>query len=252
MNSVHTKVAAISEQFDTCGYAIAEGLADAKCLEMLRPLYDGIIDGSIPCPTADRKLGGLTTQVVMPHLHFPELEANSAVKAASKIVARNQDTDDPELVFSMMIYKPGGHPHETPWHTDVSYAGVPTAPIGAAVPNNTVMTFWLALDDVDEDMGCMEFIPGRQEQPMPEHYVYSGEPTADDRLLAIRNPEKALDLDEAKKCPLKAGSATIHGYNTPHFTAPNRSDRGRRAFIFAFNHPQALRRVGRALSDTGS
>ena len=102
------------------------------------------------------------------------------------------------------------------------------------VPNNLTIPFWLALDDVDETMGCMEFIPAIQRNPMPEHIVASGEATDDARLLAIRDPESVLDLSTTVKCPLAAGSATIHGYSTPHFTGPNQSTRQRRAFIFSF------------------
>jgi Phytanoyl-CoA dioxygenase (PhyH) len=61
----------------------------------------------------------------------------------------------------------------------MSYAGRPVFPAGAHVPNNCVTTFWIAIEDVNEDMGCMEFIPGMQDGPMPEHCVFSGEPMAE-------------------------------------------------------------------------
>ena len=32
---------------------------------------------------------------------------------------------------------------------------------------DVVAQFWLALDDIDETMGCMEFIPGGHRAPMP-------------------------------------------------------------------------------------
>jgi hypothetical protein len=238
----------LAADFGRDGFAVAEGLADADCLATLRPIYDGFIDGSIECPTSDRKLGGLTRQIITPHLYSPELRRNPAVEHAREIARAIQGVDKPEFVFSMMIYKPGGHPHDTPWHQDMSYAGVPTLPTGTIVPNNIVVTFWLAIDDVTEDMGCMEFIPGVQEGPMPEHVVYAGEPDASDRLLAIRDPDHRLPVERAVKCPLKAGSATIHGYGTPHFTAPNRTDRGRKAFIFSFNHPDTTAIIGRILA----
>jgi ectoine hydroxylase-related dioxygenase (phytanoyl-CoA dioxygenase family) len=76
---------------------------------------------------------------------------------------------------------------------------------------------------------------------MPEHRVASGDPDDESRLLEMTAPARDLDLDTAVPCPLSAGSATMHGYATPHYTGPNRSsDRGRRAFIFSFAHPNAL------------
>jgi ectoine hydroxylase-related dioxygenase (phytanoyl-CoA dioxygenase family) len=110
-------------------------------------------------------------------------------------------------------------------------------------PGDVVAQFWLALDDVDETMGCMEFVPGAHRQPMPEHHVASGDPSDEGRLLAIVDPAAKLDLSLAVKCPLTAGSATVHGYTTPHFTGPNRSARGRRAFIFSFANMVALRQL---------
>ena len=117
----------------------------------------------------------------------------------------------------------------------MSYISQPTSPPGLTIPNDTVLQFWLALDDVSEEMGCMEFIPGFHKQPMPEHYVASGDPNDEGRLLAIVDPGQQMDLESAVRCPLKAGDATVHGYATPHFTGPNRSaDKDRPAFIFSF------------------
>lgn len=136
-----------------------------------------------------------------------------------------------------MIYKPGGHDKDTPWHMDMSYTPMPALWAGARVPNNLNIIFWLALDDVDETMGCMEFIPRVQNNPMSEHFVASGEANEDTRLLAIRDPESVLDLSTAVQCPIPAGSATVHGYSVPHFTGPNRSTWQRRAYIFSFARP---------------
>ncbi len=238
----------IAASFKRNGFAVAEGLADQKCLDKLLPIYDAFIDGSIECPTGMRRLGGLTRQIINPHLYSSELRDNTAVENAYRIAKRLQEVDEPDFVFSMMIYKPGPHPHQTPWHQDVSYAAAPTMPKGTSVPNNVVLTFWLALNDVSEDMGCMEFLPGKQDDPIPQHFVYSGEPQADDRLLAIANSENIFDLSKSQKCPLDAGSATIHGYNTPHFTEPNQTNRPRRALIFSFNRPDAQQVIGREIT----
>jgi len=109
------------------------------------------------------------------------------------------------------------------------------------------------LDDVDEHMGCMEFIPGVYHKPMPEHFVSSGDPEDEGRLLAMVNPERDLDLLTRVACPLKAGGATVHGYATPHYTGPNRSStRGRPAFIFSFANPDALANISGDRGDWGS
>lgn len=108
------------------------------------------------------------------------------------------------------------------------------------MPYDAIAQFWIALDDVDETMGCMEFIPGVHEQPMAAHRVASDDPDDEGRLLEIVDPASAFDLSRAVPCPINAGSATVHSYSTPHFTAPNRSVRGRRAFIVSFANLAAL------------
>lgn len=237
LERVGSDVTKVADQFALNGFAVVNDLADAECVEELRKGYDGILDGTIPCPTKDHMLGGVTRQVQNPHRYHSVFRSNAAVERAKAHASAILGCDNPEIIFSMMIYKPGGHPVETPWHVDLSYTKMPTLWAGASVPNNLNITFWLALDDVDETMGCMEFIPGKQNDPMLEHVVASGDPTAEGRLLAIRDPATALDLSTAVKCPLRAGSATVHGYATPHFTGPNTSTRQRRAYIFSFARP---------------
>lgn len=228
------------DRFERDGFAIVDGLADRETVAELGSVYDDMLSGAVPCPGTDRALGGITRQIMVPHQHHPLFANNPAVDEARRISRDLVRCEDPQFLFSMLIYKPGGHPHETPWHQDVSYAGMPFKRAGTHWPGHVIAQFWLALDDVDGTMGCMEFIPGVHRQPMPEHYVASGDPADPARLLAIVDPAKDLDLSTAVKCPLTAGSATVHGYTTPHYTGPNRSTRGRRAFIFSFANMDLL------------
>ena len=233
-------------RFARDGFAVISNLADRATVSMLGKVYDDMLSGAVPCPGTDRALGGLTRQIMVPHVHDRIFIDNDAVAEAQRISVNLMHCDSPQFFFSMLIYKPGGHPHATPWHQDMSYARLPFTQPGTQWPGDVVAQFWLALDDVDETMGCMEFIPGAHRQPMPEHYVASGDPSDDGRLLAMRDPAEKLDLSQAIKCPLAAGSATVHGYTTPHYTGPNRSSRGRRAFIFSFANMDVLSQLVRA------
>ncbi|MDJ0979094.1 MAG: phytanoyl-CoA dioxygenase family protein [Erythrobacter sp.] len=231
----------IKDRFQTDGFAVVRGLVGKKGLAELQAAYDDALSGKTDFEADDRHLGGLTRQLMNPHLHDARFAENEAVRNAAQIAGGIIGTSDLPLMFSMLIYKPPGHRHETPWHQDMAYAGRPVTEAGATLPNDAILQFWLALDDVDEETGCMTFIPGKQADPMPEHIVSSGDPDDEGRLMAMTHPERDLDLSKAVPCALDAGSATVHGYAAPHYTGPNRTkDRHRRAFIFSFANANAL------------
>ena len=230
----------IAKRFERDGFAVVEGLADADLTARLGGLYDDVLAGRIACGEDDRQLGGVTRQVMLPHRHHEGFASNPAIDRARELSKDFVRSDEPEFLFSMLIHKPGGHVHETPWHQDVSYSEQPFAAPGTRWPGHVIAQFWLALDDVDETMGCMEFVPGEHTKPMPEHVIASGDPDYEGRLLTTKDPEAAYDLDRVVRCPVPAGSATVHSYSTPHRTGPNASDRGRRAFIFSFANAPLL------------
>lgn len=230
----------LESRFGETGFAVIEDLIAPEALEALRAGYDALLAADAGAEAGDRYLGGLTRQIMSPERLHPVFADNPALRAAAPLAQRLTGSEGAQMTFSMLIYKPPGHLFETPWHQDLAYAALPTAPAGVTIPFNVVVQFWMALDDVDETMGCMEFAPGRHREPMAEHHVASGEPTDAGRLLAIKAPEQALDLQAVVKAPLRAGSATVHGYTTPHRTGPNVSPRQRRAYIFSFADPARL------------
>ncbi len=229
-------------RFRDDGFLVFEQLADAATVGALGAAYDQVLTGEVSC-AGDRKLGGLVRQIMSPELHHPLFADNKALDAGRAIARQILHVDDPHIGLQMLIYKEPGQTAETPWHQDFAYVGMPFTPAGATVPFDASVMFWLALDDVDTDNGCMHFVPGGHLAPLQSHYVASGDPEDPGRLLAIREPEKALDLTTAVACPLHAGGATMHSFGTPHYTSGNRTtDRRRRAYIFNFTKPEFAKR----------
>jgi ectoine hydroxylase-related dioxygenase (phytanoyl-CoA dioxygenase family) len=215
----------------TDGYQVVEQLVDANTVAVLRAAYDELLDGAVACPT-DRQLGGITRQVMVPSMSHPVFADNAALDAGRSIVAELYGTPTAARTYDMLIYKPPGHPHETPWHQDGGYFGRPVAPPGTPITFRSVQ-FWLALDDADTENGCMHFVPGRPRTETLEHVVAAGDPDDEGRLVGLADPATQLDLSTAVACSLRAGGATMHLAGTPHYTPPNRSaDRPRRAYIF--------------------
>lgn len=223
--------AADAARFCRDGYLAIEDFVSPELLGQLRQAYDGIIDGTTVA-RGDRLLGGLTRQVMLPCRAHPLFDRNEAVYRGIQVARILLGTDAVRRSFDMLIYKPPGHPHATPWHQDLSYARQPFAAAGTPIPH-TSLQFWIALDDVDAENGCMHFASGPYSATLLEHRVAAGDPADDGRLLELVDAERQLQGARIDAVPLRAGSATVHGYGTPHYTPPNASaDRPRRAYIF--------------------
>ena len=215
------------QSFRDDGFLRIEAMLDLETVETLRDYYDNVLRGDIAID-GDRLLGGLIRQVMVPSQQIDYFRENPALSAGREIAQQLLETIDVHFFFDMLISKEPDQLSETPWHNDYSYSGVPTAPAGH-LSRLTTLQFWVALDDVDEENGCMQFIPGSHKLPSPEHYVASGEPDAHNRLLAARD----VDTSRAVACPLPAGGCTVHSSATLHSTGGNRSPtRHRRAYIF--------------------
>lgn len=229
------------ERFRRDGFLAFPRLADAATVAEIGRIYDAMLAGEIDVTPTDNPLGRTTRQIMLPSTYHPIFRDNAALDAAREIARALLGAADPRPVFDMLIYKEPGQLATTPWHQDYSYARMPFTPAGVSIPSDEYVQFWVALDDVDEDNGCMHFIPGAHRGKLLEHYIAGGDADYTQRLLAIRDPEAKLDLATAVACPLKAGGATVHNYGTPHFTPGNRTtDRPRRAYIFNFaNRPPA-------------
>jgi len=228
-------------QFRADGFVAFERFVDGGALEDLRADYDRVLSKEVDCGENDRQLGGITRQIMLPSVHLPSIRQNPAFAKAKVVAAELLGCDEAVYGYDMMIYKPPGHPEETPWHQDLGYFQMPFSPAGRRSDSFTVQ-FWIAVDDAAVETGCMHFVPGVHEEPMREHYIHSGDVDYEGRLLAMRDPETVLDLSTAVPCPLPAGGATAHLEGTPHYTPANTSrDRHRRAYIVNFNDPTRLR-----------
>lgn len=215
------------KQFQRDGFTCIQRLIEPAVVQELRTLYDRFLRREIDSGTDDRPLGGIIRQVMHPHKHHSYFQDNPALTGGLHIGPQLLG-EEVEFQFDMLISKPPGTTSETPWHQDWAYSEKPFAPAGKPIVNR-YLQFWVALDDVDTQNGCIHFIPGRHEGGLLEHYIASGDPSDPSRLLAT--DEAAAS--KAIACPLPAGGCTIHTMGTPHFTGGNTTtNRDRRAYIF--------------------
>ncbi len=108
----------------------------------------------------------------------------------------------------------------TPWHQDLPYW--PMNEKGA-------LSIWIALDDVDENNGCMMFVP-RSRNVGKLNPISLVEPQN------IFDYVRDTDISGTRPviCRMKAGSCTFHDGLCFHYAHANRTDRPRRALAVIY------------------
>jgi hypothetical protein len=127
--------------------------------------------------------------------------------------------------FDHAIYKPAFNGVATSWHQDEAYA-----------LERRILSahFWVPLQTVTREMGCMEFIPGSHRGALWRHR--RRDPLRDSHALEVAG----VDASMAVPCPIRAGDATVHFPRTVHYTGPNRTGTPRLAWALEFGPRRAL------------
>ena len=111
-----------------------------------------------------------------------------------------------EYRFDHAIYKPAFNGRATAWHQDEAYT---------LDPGLVTAHFWVPVQDVSVEMGCMQFIPGSHRERIRPHRPL-------ERLRHAHALETLdVDVSRAVACPLRAGDVTVHFPRTLHYTGPN-------------------------------
>jgi len=108
----------------------------------------------------------------------------------------------------------------TPWHQDWPYW--PMRETGA-------FSIWIALEDVDENNGCMMFVPKTQRIKN----LKSVSLVAPEDIFA-QDGAREVDRNTAAIVRMKAGGCTFHDGLTFHYAHANKTDRPRRALAIIY------------------
>lgn len=218
------------QEFLDEGFTRVDQLILPKEVEQLRALYNELLADVKKTEGLRSDLAGedsrgksveRITQIMRPSLVEPRLLENAAYDRA-RAWAQQALGADIELDFDMLINKSPRTDTETPWHQDAAY--------WIKMPDHRAVSCWLALDEVDEENGCMWFIPRSGAEILPH------QPAAKGGALRC-----AVEIDTKRAVPryLRPGGCTFHDGYTLHYSGGNRSDRHRRALILNFR-PQAM------------
>jgi phytanoyl-CoA hydroxylase len=135
---------------------------------------------------------------------------------AAALVGEAVEAQEPEW-----FNKPPGTDHATPPHQDNYYFCL-------RPPN--VVTLWLALDPVDEENGCLRYLPGSHRQGIRPHAATTV--VGFSQGISDYGP---LDKAREQTIVLAPGDLVAHHGETIHRADANRSAaRNRRAFAMVF------------------
>mmetsp|Transcript_62444 Transcript_62444/g.123425 ORF Transcript_62444/g.123425 Transcript_62444/m.123425 type:complete len:322 (-) Transcript_62444:100-1065(-) len=234
----------LKREFHENGVLAVPGLVDALNVPVYAELYHRIITGEINASAhrhdLGKHLGGNKENV--PQIMWPSLYFNwKQGPLHSRALALAQALLGPDMVFDfdMLIYKGPGQDNPFPWHQDAGYwkSGMR----GIEFPDTRSTSIWVALDDADEQNGCMWMVPGsHKENVVYDHVpVKQGHHTIHTGGKVDARAQVLIDTRQ-RSYPIVAGGAVLNTGLTLHFTGGNLSpDRPRRAYIANFR-PAAM------------
>lgn len=196
-------------------------LDDATVADLLLGL-----DAFVPDAVPDGPYGVLRHD---PWRRLPAFAAVLAVGSVAEAARRVLGVDQVVLFQDHVVWKPPGTREEVRWHQDRSYWPL-DAPLG--------VTLWIALDDADEDNGCLRYVVATHllGERRPADFVPGAVLGGVGALPPIDLTGREADIESA---PCRMGEGLAHDPWVWHASPPNDSDRHRRAWSLTFVTPEA-------------
>lgn len=170
-------------------------------------------------------------QILHPRSFAPELIDHRFYQGA-RAIAEQLLGRGVRFKADISLMKPARIGGATPWHQDEAFQDPKF--------DYDEVSFWLALQPVDETNSCMAYLPGSHRGPVLPH----GFPGGDARIHALECVS-GFDLRDAVACSIPAGWCVIHTGRTLHGAGPNLSDGDRMAYVLIFDRVPTPARVAR-------
>lgn len=183
----------------------------------------------------EQRLKGLATgnKNQLNYVHLLFRFANEMVRN-EKLLDAVEAILGPDILIwgSTFFIKEPGTDTFVSWHQDLKYWGLSD--------ENGQVSAWIALNDVKQDNGCMQFLPGTHKGEMLSH-----RDTFDEGNILTRGQEASFDLNEDAivHVELDPGQVSFHHGKLLHASPPNRSDRRRIGLAVQFIAPHVEQKV---------
>lgn len=141
-------------------------------------------------------------------------------KRVATAIAQLTGASEVRIWHDQIQYKPAQVGGVNMWHQDAPYWPI-LAPM-------TEVSAWIALDDVDEDNGCMSMVPGSHRWGNNIDFLHSLKNYED---MPKRFENHSIEI---VRCPVKQGEVHFHHALTWHGSHANTSGRPRRAIAIHY------------------
>jgi len=216
--------------------AVAESAVEVLREETLRVIHDyehGIIRDRKPVMVSN--LAGNPENPVWQIVNiwegsaaFEDLLQNEViVEEVAQIMTSIMDAHEIRLFHDQIQYKPAKQGGVNMWHQDSPYWPI-------LRPKDVQLTAWVALDDVDEENGCMSMVPGTHLLGDNIPFLHSLK-----SFDAMPTEFQGHEL-RVVPCPVASGQVHFHHPLTWHGSPANRSGRPRRAIALHFMTERAV------------
>jgi hypothetical protein len=195
-------------QFHRQGFLTIPDFVPPSAMAEVRTLLDGLY-----------RLRGREHGSIDNPLHLAPALRRSVVFRTALTVAKQLLGITTMYACDCALYKEPHGRHGTPWHQDRAFHG-------KFFPNIT-LAFWIPLQEVTAENGCLHYIPTRPVQQLLPHRPYY----PNDYRSMMTDP---VDVEQAVMCPVPMGGATIHGPLTLHYAQPNQTGSIRRTWLLTF------------------
>jgi ectoine hydroxylase-related dioxygenase (phytanoyl-CoA dioxygenase family) len=218
--------------FRASGYWLAPKVVSDAELEALRDHMDRVYAGEYETGRepwlGGWKPGGDPNAIrKTDNSHWADLTLRALAfhETIGAMAARLIGAETIHLWHDQLLYKPGTgaaalQTGNVGWHQDLHYWQCATPP--------DLLTAWVAFDDVDEENGCMQVIPGSHKWGLVEGGNFF--------FQDLKAQERTLKTPQGQawkpvSCRLKAGELSFHHCLTLHGSGPNCTDRPRRSLV---------------------
>jgi len=236
------------KQYKEQGYLVIEDVLQESDMAEIDPWFDYFIEGKHKgmgrdlCDMSQPKDTPFDqyrlVNAMLPSRYEPKLDKSRFEQVAQSISEQLYGGDNIEKDYDQFLAKKPHHEGaQFAMHQDLGY--------WPKTDSTWTATFSLALSDSDVENGCLQVVPGSNNEPHLRKHLPTALNASQIEKIDEHNDFSTLsirlgDKDEIVFLPVKRGSMTIHDERIVHGSGGNVSDIWRKTYVMAFREKQTI------------